>query len=206
METWKEIPGFEGLYEASDHGRVRSTRGHVLAGYVAKHGYVRHLLRRDGMRKCVYAHQAVAMAFHGVPDDDRAEVNHIAFDRSNSRPENLEWVTRSSNVEHSWSRKRRLFHDEIGPLVDEICRRRRSGELAKDIAISLGMPPSTVSRLSRAALKESRQYRRDTAKRAEALAEKKAKARQLYRQGHSLKEIAELAGIPLGSAFKFSRE
>lgn len=109
-ETWKSIPGFDGLYEVSDQGRVLSKRTNLLLKpNIMNHGYVCVHLYSGGKRSRVVKtiHQLVALAFIPNPHNCR-EVNHKNFLRRDNRVENLEWVTRSENVRHAVAAGRRV--------------------------------------------------------------------------------------------------
>lgn len=115
-EEWRDIPGYEGIYQASSYGRIRTKPGKVT--YTATHR-VRHWKTRvlkhkgdakAGFRVSLYlnrkpkdwlVHRLVAMAFHGVPDEYMT-VNHINGDRNNNTPENLEWLSLADNIKHGF--------------------------------------------------------------------------------------------------------
>lgn len=118
-ESWKPVVGFEGLYEVSNLGRVRSLDRVVPSRWGktrAIKGRVLRLRVVDGYsRVCLYArsvngirtfdpslvHRLVAMAFLPSPAEGKTQVNHVNFDRSDNRPSHLEWVSPSENVQHS---------------------------------------------------------------------------------------------------------
>lgn len=112
METWKPIPGYEGYYEASDQGRIRSVdrivgnakqrraRGCVRAPTVIN-GYEQVGLSVNGIYKDIKVHRAVALAFLPNPDN-KPQVNHKNGIRNDNRLENLEWVTCSENHRHAF--------------------------------------------------------------------------------------------------------
>ncbi|OLS33355.1 NUMOD4 domain-containing protein [Bacillus sp. MRMR6] len=112
-ETWKPIKNYEGNYEVSNLGRVKSLKRDVLRrdGYVNKviekilspviaEGYLIIGLYMDNKGKKFYVHKLVAEAFIPNPDN-KPFVNHIDRDRSNPKVENLEWVTQRENMKHS---------------------------------------------------------------------------------------------------------
>ena len=110
-EIWRSIKGFPD-YEVSNFGRVRSFKrnGELIRTLARqKSGYMEVNLSANGKVKKQLVHRLVAEAFvpniHGKPC-----VNHINCDRSDNRPENLEWVTHKENSE--WMIKcGRTFHD-----------------------------------------------------------------------------------------------
>ena len=99
-EIWKNVVGYEGLYQVSSLGRVRSlehidSNGHpvkerVLASFSNRNGYRKVNLYRDRNRKQVSIHRLVAAAFLDNPDN-LPEVNHIDEDKSNNAVSNLEY-------------------------------------------------------------------------------------------------------------------
>ena len=107
--------GFEGLYEVSDRGRVRSVdrilqrgehpislKGRPLLGTISKRGYSVVSLRRPGQIQAKrYVHQLVALAFLKRKDGD-TEVNHLDGNKQNNGVTNLEWCTHEENMAHAW--------------------------------------------------------------------------------------------------------
>lgn len=98
-EQWKTITGYEGRYEVSDKGRVRSLTG-VFLLYLKPSanscGYFQVQLRKDGNRKPLLVHRLVALAF--IPNETHRDcVDHVSGDHTDNRLENLRWVTRQEN-------------------------------------------------------------------------------------------------------------
>lgn len=109
-ETWKPVLGYEGRYEVSDQGQVKSIlAGKVLAPNKMNHGYTCVHLYTNGRstRQVKTIHQLVAAAFLPNPEQYR-EVNHKNFIRHDNRVENLEWVSRKQNVRHALAAGRRV--------------------------------------------------------------------------------------------------
>lgn len=118
MEEWRQIAGYEGYFEVSNHGRVRSVervrwvknrhgtgsfrkdKGKVLTPIDNGNGYSYVTLNVNGNRKNKYVHRLVAAAFCVKSGEDNV-VNHKDHNRKNNRAENLEWVTQMDNVRHS---------------------------------------------------------------------------------------------------------
>lgn len=95
-EIWIPVKGYEGLYEVSSFGRVRSLgndktkKTKILSIFSNKYGYFNIMLWKNGKRKCYKVHRLVAEAF--IPNwFDYPQVNHIDEDKTNNRVDNLEW-------------------------------------------------------------------------------------------------------------------
>lgn len=96
-ESWAAIPGYEGRWEASTEGQIRSiprrrTRGGILKLRVNKRGYLSVVLGRETHE----VHRLVALTFHG-PRPDGCEVRHVDGNPLNPRASNLAYGTRSEN-------------------------------------------------------------------------------------------------------------
>jgi hypothetical protein len=113
-EEWRDVVGYEGLYQVSNLGRVRSLdryighnlggrrlwRGKVLKPHKMPNGYLNIQLSKDGKKTQTGIHRLVAQAF--LPTDpDRQYVDHINAIRDDNRLENLRWVTQSENNLHA---------------------------------------------------------------------------------------------------------
>jgi hypothetical protein len=110
-EQWKPVPGYEGLYEVSDHGRVRSLdrrvvdslgrarriRGRVLRAGLTSVGYDSVALYICGQKRTALVHRLVLSAFAG-PCPSGMEGCHDDGVRTNNRLENLRWDTHMANV------------------------------------------------------------------------------------------------------------
>jgi DNA-binding transcriptional regulator YiaG len=117
-ETWKVIPGYEGLYEVSDQGRVRGLDRHVKHSkgglrlhrgkiispdYALK--YPQHHLHKDGKQRTHYTHQLVALTFIGPRPDRDYQVAHKDGNPRNNTPSNLYYATPSQNAEDKRSHR-----------------------------------------------------------------------------------------------------
>lgn len=118
-EVWKPVEDYEGLYEVSNLGNVKSIgpghrrkRGN-LSPEAGKYGHKRVLLYKDGQREKWLVHRLVAFAFLGVPPE-KYEVNHIDFDPTNNHVDNLEWVPHRDNILHSRDRLARKRGESHG--------------------------------------------------------------------------------------------
>lgn len=106
IEEWRDIKGYECVYQVSNLGNVRRLVGfrcrneRILKPRKKAKGYLMVHLCDNGIRKDVSVHRLVAEAFIPNPNN-LPEVNHIDEDKTNNRVSNLEWCTRQYNVEYS---------------------------------------------------------------------------------------------------------
>ena len=106
-EVWKDIPNYEGLYQISNIGNVKSLgndksrKERILKPGKIKGGYYHVILCKDGKTKSMKIHILVAMAFLGhIPDGTHKIVpDHKDLDKSNNRVANLELITQRENIE-----------------------------------------------------------------------------------------------------------
>jgi len=118
-EEWRPVVGYEGLYEVSNLGRVRSVdryvrspntlsgqrreRGRTLRSRQDKDGYLSITLSKDGHAKTFRVHRMVLTSFYGACPDDHV-TNHRDGNRQNNAVSNLEWVTQQQNWHHALGR------------------------------------------------------------------------------------------------------
>lgn len=106
-EIWKDIPGYEGLYQVSNLGMVKRIKilsrkeQRIIKQYADRSGYMTvYLYNGEGTRGFFLVHRLVAKVF--VPNPwKKKEVNHIDGNKSNNTFDNLEWSTRSENILHA---------------------------------------------------------------------------------------------------------
>ena len=100
-ETWKNVKGYNDLYEVSNCGNIRMRETKVNKSFrLSKDGYENVYLVENGKRKERFVHRIVAITFIDNPQY-KPEVNHIDGDKQNNSLENLEWVTGAENELHA---------------------------------------------------------------------------------------------------------
>ena len=109
-EQWKDVDGYDGMYQVSDLGRVRSLKyGKVRVLRFGKNhkGYLQISLYKDRKIKRFYVHRLVANAFIPNSDENKTQINHKNEIKSDNRVSNLEYCTASYNLSYNGLRYRR---------------------------------------------------------------------------------------------------
>ena len=157
-EIWKDVPGFEGMYQVSDLGNVKSLKfgkERLLKQATDSTGYLNVSLYKEGKRKGFKAHVLVAMAFlNHVPCGHRLVVDHIDNDKMNNSLDNLQVITNRENLSKdkkggsskyvgvSWSKRDKRWRAEIringkykflGYFDDEVLASEAYQEALKDL-------------------------------------------------------------------------
>lgn len=164
MEIWKNIIGYEGLYQISSKGRVKRLAGKCLARAgkfrsvserilnpfpnKTRYNYLYVNLNSNGIKQ-FRVHRLVAIHFIPNPDNLK-EVNHIDGDKNNNTVENLEWCTNLENIRHSFKigthivRKgddapnSKLTKKEVEEIREKL-KNRTGRSVAKEYNMSEGM-------------------------------------------------------------------
>lgn len=162
MEIWKDIINFDGYYQISNLGNVRSLdrvvmspfkkdkrlKGNEMKFGKTPSGYLFVGLKKNGKVKQMYAHRLVAI--HFIPNPENKEtVNHIDGDKSNNNDWNLEWNTRSENTKHAFNTglmkngQDCSFSKLTNIQVLEI-RENKNNIMFKDLAVIYNVSKSTI--------------------------------------------------------------
>lgn len=117
-ENWKDIVGYEGIYQASDHGRIRTVQGKTT--FTVKHGIRkwegrimkprginpvtghRVTLWKNKISKEYLVARLICSTFIGIPENPAMTVNHIDGNRFNNNLNNLEWLSLADNIRHAF--------------------------------------------------------------------------------------------------------
>ena len=100
-EIWKDIKGYEGLYQISSYGKVMIiSSGKMLKPEITEKGYLRYELNKNGKRKRFKAHRLVGMNFI-ENNNNLPQINHKDGIKTNNHVSNLEWCDNSHNVRHA---------------------------------------------------------------------------------------------------------
>lgn len=111
-EIWKDIPDYDGYYQVSNMGNVKSlfrkvngnnskrpVKERILKPYLNKLGYYTFNLNKDGVANVFKAHQLVAMAFLGhIPNGNKLVIDHINSNKVDNRVDNLQIITNRENL------------------------------------------------------------------------------------------------------------
>lgn len=138
-EIWKDIEGYEGLYQVSNLGRIKSMANNktrkekILKENKNNYGYHIVGLSKKNVRNFKLVHRLVAMAFIENVNNYK-EINHIDENKDNNSADNLEWTTHSMNIKHGSGMKR--AHTSV----------IRNGKPKRVLCVETGVEyPSTMS-------------------------------------------------------------
>ena len=131
QEVWRDVVGYEGLYQVSNMGRVKSVerdvtvcthcgshtrhrKEHVLTPRKAPNGYMGVGLYKDGVMRQFNVHRIVMLAFVGPSE---LQVNHKDEDKTNNRLDNMEYVTGLENTRYTCCKPVECYDLETGETI-----------------------------------------------------------------------------------------
>ena len=167
-EIWKDVKGYEGLYQVSNLGRVKSfdtkdkldriRKGRILKGYKQGGGYLQVSLYKNGKHK-KYIHRLVAQAFIPNPEH-KPQVNHIDEIKTNNMVSNLEWSTSKENLNHG-TRNERSSRKHSIPIIASNLKTGESTDFcsAKECARQLGLCQQSISKVLVGQLRQTGGYK-----------------------------------------------
>ena len=163
-EIWKDIPGYEGIYQVSNQGQVKSLKRYgrkndkMLRLGSSRDGYLKVILYRDETRKSFTVHSLVMLVF----TEERPsglEINHIDGVKANNHIDNLEYCTSSENRQHAYDTGLQVAivgeNSAVSKLTEsqvlEIRARYKAGgifqrELAREYGVSLATVNQIINR------------------------------------------------------------
>ena len=148
-EVWKDILGYEGLYQVSDKGRLKSIgygKERILKLVKDRGGYLTVGLRKNGEVKTCKIHRLVAQTFIPNPDN-LSDINHKDEDKTNNSVQNIEWCSAKYNCNFG-TRNQRISEKTSKPVLQftkdgELIREWKS---ATDVQRNLGYDNSHISK------------------------------------------------------------
>lgn len=158
-EVWKDIEGYEGLYQISNLGRVkRVTTGRILKGGKDKDGYLMVKLYKNNIRSNKKIHRLVAEAFIPNPEN-KPQVNHADENKTNNSLDNLEWMTAKENINHG-THNERVSKTMSIPIIATNLKTGESQEFygASECARQLGLYQQHISAVLKGILKQTKGY------------------------------------------------
>ena len=120
QEQWRDVDGYDGAYQVSDLGRVRSLKfgkERILKNHTLPSGYVQIGLSKNGRVNVKLIHRLVAQAFIPNDDDNKTQINHRNECKSDNKVSNLEYCTPQYNVTYNDIHKRKKNHLGDGGLT-----------------------------------------------------------------------------------------
>ncbi len=154
-EIWKNVNGYEGLYQVSNLGNVKSLgnnfsrKERLLKLSTQSKGYLTVVLQKNAIRKMVLVHRLVAEHFIGNTES-KPQINHINGDKTYNSIENLEWVSHRENLDHAIKNNLTLKGEENRNSklknvdVIEIHSLLQKGTTTKELSESYNVSYSTI--------------------------------------------------------------
>ena len=152
-EIWKDIEGYEGIYQVSNLGRVKSLKRHsvnnantkdrLLKPSLDSKGYLHVILSKNGIQYNKTIHRLVAQTFIPNPEN-KPQVNHIDEDKTNNMVCNLEWMTNKENRNHGTAIKRMCITNSK-PIICTKGNIKEKYNSQKEFCLKYGLSSGHVS-------------------------------------------------------------
>ena len=132
-EIWKDIKGYEGRYQISNYGNIKSLKRNGCSGGMIKtekrHGYLRVRLWKESTVKNYSIHKLVAISF--LPNyDNKPFINHKDGNKENNFVGNLEWCSQKENMVHAYEngliKTRKVMQIKDGKVIKTFTNMRRA--------------------------------------------------------------------------------
>ena len=164
-EIWCDVKGYEGLYQVSNWGNVKSLnykrtgKEKILRPCKDGNGYLYVVLFENGKYKLYKVHRLVLSTFSPIENSHELQVNHINECKTDNRLENLEWVTCKENCNHG-TRNKRSGEKKSIPIVQLSLEGKyiRSWKSSHD-AERNGFDPSHIIKCCKGKYKTHKGYR-----------------------------------------------
>ena len=167
MEVWKPIKGYEGLYEVSNMGRVRSLRNNhgnyrekIMKPNKTKCGYLRVGLRdKEGKRKWFSIHRLVLSIFNPIDGMENLQVDHINTIKDDNRADNLRFVTSEENLNNPLTVEKLNGNSLAFISTKVLCiETGKTYTTIKECAEELGLFATTISKVCKDKCKSYKGY------------------------------------------------
>lgn len=150
QELWKDVSGYEGLYQVSNLGRVKRPCKRLLKGSICKNGYYRVTLWKDGKMSYKHIHRLVAMVFIPNPNNYPC-INHKDEVKTNNNVDNLEWCSYYYNNNYKDIKKRVAAtysknHSRAVEMLSLSGEKIREFSSVKEAAIFVGRTSTSIDR------------------------------------------------------------
>lgn len=168
-EIWKDIPQYEGIYQASNLGRIKSlkriakkeykgnrvVKEKIMRGTPNEDGYlkVHFKIKEKNINKVLFIHRLVAQTFISNPDN-LPQVNHKDGNKKNNNINNLEWCTNLYNQKHAWENSLHKPTKKEGRLINQYDKSNKFIKSYKSISEASRKTKINPSNICMAAKKE----------------------------------------------------
>jgi len=174
-EIWKDIPNYEGLYQVSNFGIVKSVRRNkIRKTHISREGYEKIMLSNNGIGKNFLVHRLVAEAFIPNPSN-LPQINHKDENKKNNCVENLEWCSQKYNCNYgnrtnAIASKNKIIHKGKHYSINTEFKKGRNALKVKNITMNkvynsmqeaykdTGVPTSNICLCCKGKLKQAGGY------------------------------------------------